>query len=198
MRKWTACILAALCVFGLFGCGAKSVPSLDEVKDYAPVDYEERFKGVTREALTEVWGEPADGGALQSADMWAIDDVSSVIIYWDADGSVQGGSIRPVEYHGRYEEDADICIIRSVEDMDDSAAAEAYEAGKLLLVLDWSLAEKIEEMVSPVPTSSFSADDAAVLFCHAADGRPITSTVCGNAGDWDDEIDHMIEAAKEK
>ena len=64
MRKWTACILAALCVFGLFGCGAKSVPSLDEVKDYAPVDYEERFKGVTREALTEVWGEPADGGAL--------------------------------------------------------------------------------------------------------------------------------------
>jgi hypothetical protein len=36
------------------------------------------------------------------------------------------------------------------------------------------------------------------LFCHAADGRPITSTVCGNAGDWDDEIDHMIEAAKEK
>ena len=51
MRKWTACILAALCVFGLFGCGAKSVPSLDEVKDCAPADYEERFKGVTREAL---------------------------------------------------------------------------------------------------------------------------------------------------
>ena len=120
MRKWTVCVLAALCVFGLFGCGAESVPALEKVKDYAPVDYEERFKGVTREALTEEWGEPADGGALQSADMWAIDDVSSVIIYWDADGSVQGGSIRPVEYHGRYEEDADICIIRSAEDMDDS------------------------------------------------------------------------------
>ena len=153
---------------------------------------------MTREALIEAWGELADGGALHSADTWAIDEVSSIIIYWDADGSVQGGSIRPVEYHGRYEEDADICIIRSAEDMDDSAAAEAYEAGKLLLVLDWSLAEKIEEMVSPVPTSSFSADDAAVLFCRAADGRPITSTVCGNAGDWDDEIDRMIEAAKEK
>lgn len=198
MRKWTACILAALCVFGLFGCGAKSVPSLDEVKDYAPADYEERFKGVTREALIEAWGELANGGALHSADTWAIDEVSSIIIYWDADGSVQGGSIRPVEYHGRYEEDADVRIIRSAEDMDDSAAAEAYEAGKLLLVLDWSLAEKIEEMVSPVPTSSFSADDAAVLFCRAADGRPITSTVCGNAGDWDDEIDRMIEAAREK
>ena len=198
MRKWTACILAALCVFGLFGCGAKSVPSLDEVKDYAPADYEERFKGVTREALIEEWGELADGGALHSADTWAIDEVSSIIIYWDADGSVQGGSIRPVEYHGRYEEDADVRIIRSAEDMDDSAAAEAYEAGKLLLVLDWSLAEKIEEMISPVPTSSFSADDAAVLFCRAADGRPITSTVCGNASDWDDEIDRMIEAAKEK
>lgn len=198
MRKWTACILAALCVFGLFGCGAKSVPSLDEVKDYAPTDYEERFKGVTREALIEAWGELADGGALHSADTWAIDGVSSIIIYWDADGSVQGGSIRPVEYHGRYEEDADVRIIRSAEDMDDSAAAEAYEAGKLLLVLDWSLAEKIEEMISPVPTSSFSADDAAVLFCRAADGRPITSTVCGNASDWDDEIDRMIEAAKEK
>ena len=198
MRKWTAYILAALCVFGLFGCGAKSVPSLDEVKDYAPADYEERFKGVTREALIEAWGELADGGALHSADTWAIDEVSSIIIYWDADGSVQGGSIRPVEYHGRYEEDADVCIIRSAEDMDDSAAAEAYEAEKLLLVLDWSLAEKIEEMISPVPTSSFSADDAAVLFCRAADGRPITSTVCGNAGDWDDEIDRMIEAAKEK
>ena len=102
MRKWTVCVLAALCVFGLFGCGAESVPAPEKVKDYAPADYEERFKGVTREALTEVWGEPADGGALQSADMWAIDDVSSVIIYWDADGSVQGGSIRPVEYHGRY------------------------------------------------------------------------------------------------
>ena len=198
MRKWTACILTALCVFGLFGCVAKSVPSLDEVKDYAPADYEERFKGVTREALIEAWGELADGGALHSADTWAIDEVSSIIIYWDADGSVQGGSIRPVEYHGRYEEDADVCIIRSAEDMDDSAAAEAYEAGKLLLVLDWSLAEKIEEMISPVPTSSFSADDAAVLFCRAADGRPITSTVCGNASDWDDEIDRMIEAAKEK
>lgn len=198
MRKWTACILAALCVFGLFGCGAKSVPSLDEVKDCAPADYEERFKGVTREALIEAWGELADGGALHSADTWAIDEVSSIIIYWDADGSVQGGSIRPVEYHGRYEEDADVRIIRSAEDMDDSAAAEAYEAGKLLLVLDWSLAEKIEEMISPVPTSSFSADDAAVLFCRAADGRPITSTVCGNASDWDDEIDRMIEAAKEK
>ena len=198
MRKWTACILAALCVFGLFGCGAKSVPSLDEVKDYAPADYEERFKGVTREALIEAWGELADGGALHSADTWAIDEVSSIIIYWDADGSVQGGSIRPVEYHGRYEEDADVRIICSAEDMDDSAAAEAYEAGKLLLVLDWSLAEKIEEMISPVPTSSFSADDAAVLFCRAADGRPITSTVCGNASDWDDEIDRMIEAAKEK
>ena len=198
MRKWTACILAALCVFELFGCGAKSVPSLDEVKDYAPADYEERFKGVTREALIEAWGELADGGALHSADTWAIDEVSSIIIYWDADGSVQGGSIRPVEYHGRYEEDADVCIIRSAEDMDDSAAAEAYEAEKLLLVLDWSLAEKIEEMISPVPTSSFSADDAAVLFCRAADGRPITSTVCGNASDWDDEIDRMIEAAKEK
>lgn len=198
MRKWTACILAALCVFGLFGCGAKSVPSLDEVKDYAPADYEERFKGVTREALIEAWGELADGGALHSADTWAIDEVSSIIIYWDADGSVQGGSIRPVEYHGRYEEDADVRIIRSAEDMDGSAAAEAYEAGKLLLVLDWSLAEKIEEMVSPVPTSSFSADDAAGLFCRAADGRPITSTACGNAGDWDDEIDRMIEAAKEK
>ena len=198
MRKWTACILAALCVFGLFGCGAKSVPSLDEVKDYAPADYEVRFKGVTREALIEAWGELADGGALHSADTWAIDEVSSIIIYWDADGSVQGGSIRPVEYHGRYEEDADVRIIRSAEDMDDSAAAEAYEAGKLLLVLDWSLAEKIEEMISPVPTSSFSADDAAVLFCRAADGRPITSTVCGNASDWDDEIDRMIEAAKEK
>ena len=198
MRKWTACILAALCVFGLFGCGAKSVPSLDEVKDYAPADYEERFKGVTREALIEAWGELADGGALHSADTWAIDEVSSIIIYWDADGSVQGGSIRPVEYHGRYEEDADVRIIRSAEDMDDSAAAEAYEAGKLLLVLDWSLAEKIEEMISPVLTSSFSADDAAVLFCRAADGRPITSTVCGNASDWDDEIDRMIEAAKEK
>lgn len=198
MRKWTACILAALCVFGLFGCGAKSVPSLDEVKDYAPADYEERFKGVTREALIEAWGELADGGALHSADTWAIDEVSSIIIYWDADGSVQGGSIRPVEYHGRYEEDADVRIIRSAEDMDDSAAAESYEAGKLLLVLDWSLAEKIEEMISPVPTSSFSADDAAVLFCRAADGRPITSTVCGNASDWDDEIDRMIEAAKEK
>ena len=198
MRKWTACILAALCVFGLFGCGAKSVPSLDEVKDYAPADYEERFKGVTREALIEAWGELADGGALHSADTWAIDEVSSIIIYWDADGSVQGGSIRPVEYHGRYEEDADVRIIRSAEDMDDSAAAEAYEAGKLLLVLDWSLAEKIEEMISPVPTSSFSADDAAVLFCRAADGRPITSTVCGNASDWDDETDRMIEAAKEK
>lgn len=198
MRKWTACILAALCVFGLFGCGAKSVPSLDEVKDYAPADYEERFKGVTREALIEAWGELADGGALHSADTWAIDEVSSIIIYWDAEGSVQGGSIRPVEYHGRYEEDADVRIIRSAEDMDDSAAAEAYEAGKLLLVLDWSLAEKIEEMISPVPTSSFSADDAAVLFCRAADGRPITSTVCGNASDWDDEIDRMIEAAKEK
>ena len=198
MRKWTACILAALCVFGLFGCGAKSVPSLDEVKDYAPADYEERFKGVTREALIEAWGELADGGALHSADTWAIDEVSSIIIYWDADGSVQGGSIRPVEYHGRYEEDADVRIIRSAEDMDDSAAAEAYEVGKLLLVLDWSLAEKIEEMISPVPTSSFSADDAAVLFCRAADGRPITSTVCGNASDWDDEIDRMIEAAKEK
>ena len=198
MRKWTACILAALCVFGLFGCGAKSVPSLDEVKDYAPADYEERFKGVTREALIEAWGELADGGALHSADTWAIDEVSSIIIYWDADGSVQGGSIRPVEYHGRYEEDADVRIIRSAEDMDDSAAAEAYEAGKLLLVLDWSLAEKIEEMISPVPTSSFSADEAAVLFCRAADGRPITSTVCGNASDWDDEIDRMIEAAKEK
>ena len=198
MRKWTACILAALCVFGLFGCGAKSVPSLDEVKDYAPADYEERFKGVTREALIEAWGELADGGALHSADTWAIDEVSSIIIYWDADGSVQGGSIRPVEYHGRYEEDADVRIIRSAEDMDDSAAAEAYEAGKLLLVLDWSLAEKIEEMISPVPTASFSADDAAVLFCRAADGRPITSTVCGNASDWDDEIDRMIEAAKEK
>ena len=198
MRKWTACILTALCVFGRFGCGAKSVPSLDEVKDYAPADYEERFKGVTREALIEAWGELADGGALHSADTWAIDEVSSIIIYWDADGSVQGGSIRPVEYHGRYEEDADVCIIRSAEDMDDSAAAEAYEAEKLLLVLDWSLAEKIEEMISPVPTSSFSADDAAVLFCRAADGRPITSTVCGNASDWDDEIDRMIEAAKEK
>lgn len=198
MRKWTACILAALCVFGLFGCGAKSVPSLDEVKDYAPADYEERFKGVTREALIEAWGELADGGALHSADTWAIDEVSSIIIYWDADGSVQGGSIRPVEYHGRYEENADVRIIRSAEDMDDSAAAEAYEAGKLLLVLDWSLAEKIEEMISPVPTSSFSADDAAVLFCRAADGRLITSTVCGNASDWDDEIDRMIEAAKEK
>ena len=198
MRKWTACILAALCVYGLFGCGAKSVPSLDEVKDYAPADYEERFKGVTREALIEAWGKLADGGALHSADTWAIDEVSSIIIYWDADGSVQGGSIRPVEYHGRYEEDADVCIIRSSEDMDDSAVAEAYEAEKLLLVLDWSLAEKIEEMISPVPTSSFSADDAAVLFCRAADGRPITSTVCGNASDWDDEIDRMIEAAKEK
>ena len=84
MRKWTVCVLAALCVFGLFGCGAESVPAPEKVKDYAPADYEERFKGVTREALTEVWGEPADGGALQSADMWAIDDVSSVIIYWDA------------------------------------------------------------------------------------------------------------------
>ena len=198
MRKWTACILTALCVFGLFGWGALSVRSLDEVKDYAPADYEERFKGVTREALIEAWGELADGGALHSADPWAIDEVSSIIIYWDADGSVQGGSIRPVEYHGRYEEDADVCIIRSAEDMDDSAAAEAYEAEKLLLVLDWSLAEKIEEMISPVPTSSFSADDAAVLFCRAADGRPITSTVCGNASDWDDEIDRMIEAAKEK
>ena len=34
--------MAALCVFGLFGCGAKSVPSLEEVKDYAPADY--RFR----------------------------------------------------------------------------------------------------------------------------------------------------------
>ena len=48
MRKWTVCVLAALCVFGLFGCGAESVPAPEKVKDYAPADYEERFKGVTR------------------------------------------------------------------------------------------------------------------------------------------------------
>lgn len=94
MKKIIAAALALICIFGLVGCSPMdNVPSLEAVKEYSNDDFNEHFKGVNREGLIEVWGEPAGSLTEENADMWDIDDESMVVIYWKNNGKFKNAGI---------------------------------------------------------------------------------------------------------
>lgn len=94
MKKIIAVVLTLICVLGLVGCSPMdNVPSLEAVKEYSAEDFSEHFKGVNREGLIEVWGEPAGSRTEENADMWDIDDDSMVVIYWKDNGKFESAGI---------------------------------------------------------------------------------------------------------
>ena len=94
MKKLIALVLALVCVLGLVGCSPMdNVPSLEAAKEYSNDDFNEHFKGVNREGLIEVWGEPAGSLTEENADMWDIDDESMVVIYWKNNGKFKNADI---------------------------------------------------------------------------------------------------------
>lgn len=94
MKKIIAAALTLICIFGLVGCSPMdNVPSLEAVKEYSNDDFNEHFKGVNREGLIEVWGEPAGSLTEENADMWDIDDESMVVIYWKNNGKFKNAGI---------------------------------------------------------------------------------------------------------
>lgn len=94
MKKIIAAVLVSICIFGLVGCSPMdNVPTLEAVKEYSAEDFNEHFKGVNREGLIEVWGEPAGSLTEENADMWDIDDESMVVIYWKNNGKFKNAGI---------------------------------------------------------------------------------------------------------
>lgn len=94
MKKIIAAVLVLICILGLVGCSPMdNVPSLEAVKEYSNNDFNEHFKGVNREGLIEVWGEPAGSLTGENADMWDIDDESMVVIYWKNNGKFKNAGI---------------------------------------------------------------------------------------------------------
>ena len=94
MKKIIAAVLVLICIFGLVGCSPMdNVPTLEAVKEYSAEDFNEHFKGVNREGLIEVWGEPAGSLTEENADMWDIDDESMVVIYWKNNGKFKDAGI---------------------------------------------------------------------------------------------------------
>lgn len=94
MKKLITAALALIIVLGLVGCSPMdNVPTLDAVKEYSAEDFNEHFKGVNREGLIEVWGDPAGSLTEENADMWDIDDESMVVIYWSDNGKFRSAGI---------------------------------------------------------------------------------------------------------
>lgn len=94
MRKLITLVLALACALGLVGCSPMdNVPSLETVKEYSAEDFNAHFKGVNREGLIEVWGEPAGSLTEENADMWDIDDESMVVIYWKDNGNFKDAGV---------------------------------------------------------------------------------------------------------
>lgn len=199
MKKIFAAVLALICILGLVGCSPMdNVPSPEAAKEYSNDDFDEHFKGVNREGLIEVWGEPAGSLTEENADMWEIDEESAVVIYWKDNSKYRYATIRPVEYHGEYVEDEGVLIISKDTDFETIDITEHYSNGSIILVTNWALAQQVQDILSPTVQTSFSAHDAAVLFYKAYDGVPGTSVIGGNSSDWDTEIDKMIATAKER
>lgn len=199
MKKIFAVALVLICILGLAGCSPMdNVPSLEVVKEYSNGDFNEHFKGVNREGLIEVWGEPAESLTEENADMWDIDDESSVLIYWKDNSKYSYATIRPVEYHGEYVEDKGVLIISKDADLEAVDITEHYSNGSIILVTNWVLAQQVQDTISPTVQTSFSASDAAILFYKQESGVPGTSVIEGNSSDWDAEIDKMIATAKER
>lgn len=199
MKKIIAAALTLIIVLGLVGCSPMdNVPTLEAVKEYSAEDFNEHFKGVNREGLIEVWGEPAESLNEENADMWDIDDISTVLIYWKDNSKYRYATIRPVEYHGEYAEDKSVLIISKDSDLETVDIAEYFSNGNIILVTNWALAQQVQNTISPTVQTSFSASDAVILFYKQESGASGTSVIEGNSSDWDAEIDKMIATAKEK
>lgn len=199
MKKLTTLVLTLICVLGLVACSPMdNVPSLKTAKEYSSNDFYEHFKGVNREGLIEVWGEPAESLTEKNADMWDIDGESTVIIYWNDNSKYRYATIRPVEYHGEYCEDEDVLIIGEETDIEIADITEQYASGSIILVTNWTLAHQVQDILSPPVQTSFSIEDAAILFYKTENGAPGVRSIEGNSSDWDTEIDEMIENAKNK
>ena len=197
MKKLIALLLALVCVLGLVGCSPMdNVPSLEAAKEYSNDDFNEHFKGVNREGLIEVWGEPTESLTVENADMWDVDDESAVLIYWKDNSKYRYATIRPVEYHGEYVEDKSVLIISKDSNLEAVDITEHYSSGSIILVTNWALAQQVQDMLSLTVQTTFSVDDAAILFYKTESGAPGLSTIGGNSADWNAEIDEMIATAK--
>ena len=199
MKKVFAAALALICILGLVGCSPMdNVPTLEAVKEYSAEDFNEHFKGVNREGLIEVWGEPTERLTEENADLWDIDGESAVLIYWKDNSKYRYATIRPVEYHGEYVDDKTVLIISKDSDLEAFDITEHYSNGNIILVTNWALAQQVQDTISPTVQTSFSASDASILFYKQESGAPGTSVIEGNSSDLDAEIDKMIATAKER
>lgn len=199
MQKIITLILTIVCVLGTVGCSSlDNVPTIEFVKKYTSKDFNEHLKGVNREGLIKVWGEPTISLTEEKADMWDIDDERMVFIFWKDNSKFKYADIRPIVYHGEYIDDSKLLIIHNISEVESNEIVKYYENAGIILVTNWVLAEQVQSLLSPTVTSSFSASDVAVLFYKTESGAPGVSIAGGNSSDWDAEIDEMIRTAKEK
>ena len=96
MKKVVALALILIMALGIVGCSKKyEIPSLDEVKShlYTEEDIEIYLRGVSRDDLIEVWGEPSETLDEENADMWVLDEERILTISYSTNDKLQDADI---------------------------------------------------------------------------------------------------------
>ena len=89
-------------------------------------------------------------------------------------------------------------IINTESDIDAEQIKTHYDNGGIIVVRDWKLADDVEGFVNEVVSTSYTAEDLAVVFYKTKGGSTGSGCIQGNTSDLEGEIDDMVERAKER
>lgn len=99
---------------------------------------------------------------------------------------------------GDYRNDEDVIVINTESDIDAEQLKAHYENGGIIVVRDWQFADDVEGFVKEVVSTSYTAEDLAVVFYKTKSGSTGSGCIQGNTSDLEGEIDCMVERAKER
>lgn len=99
---------------------------------------------------------------------------------------------------GDYWNDEKVIVINTESDIDAEQIKTHCDNGGIIVVRDWQLADDVEGFVKEVVSTSYTAEDLAVVFYKTKSGSTGSGCIQGNTSDLEGEIDCMVERAKER
>ena len=113
-------------------------------------------------------------------------------------GKTEAPEVSTTEYTAAYLSDESVLVIIKESDIDESKIKSHYDDGGIVLVKNWELASKVQEIIETTLVIDFSAEDSAVIFHLNADGTPGLFVTGGNSTTLEMDIDDLIEEAKSR
>lgn len=170
MKKIFALAMALVLVVGLAACSPiDNVPTLEAVKEYSTDDFNEHFKGLNREGLIEVWGEPTGSLQEENADMWDIDDESLVVIYWKDNGVFKSAGVcikDELTYGSDHDPNADnskYVISGNINEFQNESESKIAEFS---IFAHTDIVSAIKNDIPEVPDSWTDADNPVINYEH--------------------------------